>query len=191
MGPPGDDGLQGDDGFPGTQGPQGPRGPQGIQGPPGPPGEDGQDGQDGLPGPIGPNNFVKSQEVALAASTSTSSSTYATLLTSTVQLAPDEELLIDFTCGFETASTVSPHVLFQITINGTVWRSTSAALVPPLLATLNGTAAITGRVSIGSSGLVSGSNTILVQWRRSSGTYTIDPTTDGEHAALRLMVVKV
>jgi hypothetical protein len=133
-------------------------------------------------------NFL-SGETALGSSTNLSSSTYATLLTATVLMAPSQVLLLDFTAGFDCSATGSPSIYFRITINGTVLRSIRNSLNIPLLTTMYGCSAITARVAVGASGLVSGSNTVLVEWRRSSSTWTIDPTADGEHAVLRWQVV--
>jgi hypothetical protein len=110
-------------------------------------------------------------------------------LTLNVPVLPGQILLLDFSAAWEVVGASDIGVYFRITINGTTWRSAACSANPSTGPTYFGTNHITGRVAIGSSGLVSGTNAIVLQWRRVGiPSATIDTTSDGEHAALRATV---
>lgn len=184
IGPPGEDGEPGSEGLPGPRGPTGMRGLPGI----GIPGDDGVDGEPGPPS----SRYVHppyAGEVALSGSASTSSSSYATLLTlSNVEVLPSQLLAIDFSFSGDTTATAT--LFFEVQINGTTWRSMSQDTTPPFLASVRLFCGMTGLVAIGTAGLVAGNNTLTLRWRRASGgTYNCNSATDGEHAVLRASVL--
>lgn len=130
--------------------------------------------------PLANGTLRHSSEVAAAGTNTTASAVYATLLTLSFTMGAQGIALLDFSAGLSNDNATDADTFFRVQINGTTWRSVAAA------ANLNHFAAvaITGRVAVGSSGLVAGANTITVQWRCTAGTTTIDSAVDGEHAAL-------
>lgn len=182
-------GPPGEDGEPGEWGPPGPPGPRGLQGLQGPPGEAlvAEDAYVDLPVVGHPRPVQQlTYGVAVASAISTSSGTYATILTLTVLVAPGQIVLLDFSAS--TLITTDATAFFQVLINGTKLHSSAATANPAVLANYYVSSSIIGRVAIGQNGLVAGSNTIVVQWRRTGGNPGINPANDGEHASLRAAV---
>jgi hypothetical protein len=129
--------------------------------------------------------IVQSMEIARTTSTSTGSSSYSTLVSGTINLTAGRFLCFVATVGVRTSGTVlsNGEGFIEIRFNGTTYRST-AQTTPG-----NGQSAlaITGRVAVGASGLVAGSNTIELRWRSTNGTWNVNPASDGEHAAIQLV----
>lgn len=135
-------------------------------------------------------SLTQSVEVALAAAATTASATYAKLLEQSITMLAGESLLIDFTAGASNNSGLAADWLyFDVTINGTIWRSLGTVM-PLANAPIN--LGLTGRVTIGASGLLAGANIVQVRWRRGQGLNTskIDPAVEGHHAVLRLCRVQ-
>lgn len=130
--------------------------------------------------PVVNGTLRKSAEVAAAGANTTASAVYATLLTLSFTMGGIGVALFDFSAGFANNNAVLAGVFFRLQINGTTWRSVGGS---SLLGNID-SAALTGRVPVGTSGLVVGANTITIQWRCAAGTTTIDPANDGQHAAL-------
>lgn len=117
------------------------------------------------------------------ADTSTTSTSFVTLLTRAITIQTGSILLIDTTASISNTGVSAIDI--QVTIDGTPVRGsgtrTTAANVPNSLA-----------LTFRRAGLSAGSHTILLQWRTSTGTARCRPTTTlNEHASLRIQEVTV
>lgn len=183
-------GPPGEDGEPGEQGPPGPPGLRGLMGPGGPPGEPFLMEDRVIDLPVRAHDRPTQQltyGLALAATATATSTTYANLLSiSNVLVAPGQIVLIDFSCSWTV--TTDTTAFFRLQINGTTMHSSAFTANPTIVGTFYGTNTFLGRAAIGVAGLVVGANTITVQWRRSAANPSINPANDGEHASLRVAV---
>jgi hypothetical protein len=117
--------------------------------------------------------------VTIGGTFTTTSATYAALTTLTIDLPPGTKAIV-VNAGIAFTSSLISDVFARVTVNGVATRSAALTVGIGDL----GTISIVNRQSIGSLGLVAGPNTIALEWRRTAGTITINPATDGQYAVL-------
>lgn len=129
--------------------------------------------------------IVQSMEINRSTSTSTSSSSYSSLVSGSITLTAGRFLCFTATVSVRISGIIlgAGETFVEIRFNGTSYRSAAQTIPGNNMASMS----ITGRVAVGSSGLVAGSNTIELRWRNINGTANVNPASDGEHATIQLI----
>ncbi len=135
-----------------------------------------------------PDNLQQTVFVEQTTNVSTTSTTFANLLTATLTTDGVSGLLVSFTAGLSITGGSNAAGEFQLLVDGTAKRGTVAGGGTGVSNAPGMTAALTYKTAV----LSGGSHTITIQWKSSGVTVRIRPvTTILEHASLLVQEVLV
>lgn len=131
------------------------------------------------------STFLQSLFTEVTVNTSTTSTTFVTLLSQAITIQAGSVLVVHFTASSSHAGN-NQTALFRVQVDGVTYRAVGERNPT---ATFPGSCGIVLRIP----GLAAGARTVVIQWRTTGSTLRIQPVTvpDAEHASLLLEEVTV